>query len=241
MMNPTVLWTDEWQVYLVGGQLLVLVVAAVFGGWQVWEARTLRLQQNRPFVVIDFEVEASNLIYLEVANLGTSLARDVRVVIDPPLQSTAGVRLDQMKMLNEGISTLVPSKRIKTFFDAFHARKDPELPMRHSATVTYTDERGRRSYEEKFDLDLDLYRYLSTITRRNVHDLHKQLEEIRKILGGWSANIGRGMVAMSAREAREREDQIINEMDGPADDRMSRTANRIRTAARKIRERLARA
>jgi hypothetical protein len=211
MENP-VTWTDEWQVYLVAAQLVVLLIAAAVAGWQVWEARTLRLQQNRPFVVIDFEVEAGNLIYIEVVNLGTSLARNVRFAIDPPLQSTTSVRLDQMKMLNEGISTLAPGKRIRTFFDVFHARGD-SLPTTHSVEVAYTDEDGHRSYEETLDLDLELYRYLSTVTRRTIHDVHKQLEEIQKILKGWSANLGRGMVAMSAAEEKERENRVLEEME----------------------------
>lgn len=217
MGNP-VTWTDEWQVYLVAAQLFVLLVAAGVAGWQVWEARTLRLQQNRPFVVIDFEVEAGNLIFLEVSNLGTSLARNVRFTIDPPLQSTTKVRLDRMKMLNDGISTLAPGKRIMTFFDVFNTRGD-SLPTTHAVVVTYTDEEGHRSYEETLDLDLELYRYLSTIERRTIHDVHKQLQEIQKVLKDWSANLGRGMVAMSAAEEKEHENRVIEEMENRSQER----------------------
>jgi len=58
-------------------------------------------------------------------------------------------------------------------------------------------------YEEEFVPDLELYRYLSTVPRKTIHDVHKQLEEIDKTLKGWSANIGRGMVAMSYAEEKE--------------------------------------
>lgn len=208
-----VTWTDEWQVFLVGAQLAVLLMAAGVAGWQVVEARKLRLQQNRPFVVIDFEVEAGYLIYLEITNLGTSLARDVRIEIDPPLKTTTEIHLEDMKMLNEGVPTLAPGKKLKTLYDLFNRRNDDSLPSTHTAMLHYTDEDGGRSFEEEFILDLELYRYLSTVTRRSVHDLHKQLEEIRKVLAGWSANIGRGMVAMSYEEAKARENEIINGME----------------------------
>jgi hypothetical protein len=57
---------------------------------QVREARRLREQQSRPFVVIDFDIERGVVeTYLEVANLGNSLARDVTFEITPPLASAA--------------------------------------------------------------------------------------------------------------------------------------------------------
>lgn len=206
-------WTDEWQVYLVGAQLLVLLIAAAVAGWQVWEARNLRLQQNRPFVVIDFEVEAGNLIYLEIANLGTSLARNVRIAIDPPLKTTTKIRFKDMKMLNEGIPTLVPGKRVRTLYDLFNRRRDKALPSAHTATISYTDEDGGRDYEEKFVLDLELYRYLSTVTRHTIHDVHKQLAELNRTLNKWSASVGSGMIAMSPEEARSESNRIFDEME----------------------------
>lgn len=213
-MDFAVTWTDEWQVYLVGAQLVLLVVAAVVAGWQVWEARKLRLQQDRPFVVIDFEVENSNLIYLEIANLGTSLARDVTITVEPPLRPKISVQFDKMKMFNEGIPTLAPGKRIETLFDIFSQRDDHDgLPLTHRAKVTYTDEDGGRKFDDEFVLDLELYRYLSTVTRHTIHDLYKQIEQLNKTLKGWSANIGRGMVAMSYEEAKAREDEIVKGME----------------------------
>jgi hypothetical protein len=213
-MDIAVTWTDEWQVYLVGAQLVLLIVAAVVASWQVWEARKLRLQQDRPFVVIDFEVENSNLIYLEIANLGTSLARHVTIAIEPPLRPKIGVQFDKMKMLNEGIPTLAPGKRIKTLFDIFSQRDDDDgLPLTHRAKLTYTDEDRGRKFDDEFVLDLELYRYLSTVTRHTIHDLYKQIEQLNKTLKGWSANIGRGMVAMSYEEAKAREDEIVKGME----------------------------
>lgn len=83
MENP-VTWTDEWQVFLVAAQLGVLLLAAVVAGWQVLEARRLRLERNRPFVVVDFNLDLAKgyLIYFEVVNPGTSLARDEAEVHD---------------------------------------------------------------------------------------------------------------------------------------------------------------
>ena len=214
-MHIPVAWTDEAQVFLMAAQLLVLVAAAIFAGRQVREARVLREEQNRPFVVVDIEVESGYMMYLEVVNMGTSLARDVRIEIDPPLESAIDIQINKLKMLNEGIATLTPGKKYRTFFEmSFRRNEDrPDLPMNHKARVRYWDEKKKRSFDETLILDMGQYMHMHTVTRHGIHDVHKQLDAIQKTLKGWSANIGRGMVAMSYEEAKAREDEIVEGMD----------------------------
>jgi hypothetical protein len=87
-----VTWTDVAQVGLVAAQLLVLIAAAVFAWRQVKEARELREEQNRPFVVVDVQSDPGSLVYLEVVNMGTSLARDVKIKIEPPWKARSTFR-----------------------------------------------------------------------------------------------------------------------------------------------------
>lgn len=212
-MENAVTWTDVAQVGLVAAQLVVLIVAAFVAWRQVREARRLREEQQRPFVVIDFEVGRGYLVFLVVSNLGTSLARGVHFSIDPPLESAVpSVALDKMKMLREGISTLAPGKQIRTFFDMGFKRGKAELPMTHTARVQYTDETGRRHFDETIDLDLDLYMHLSEITQQGVHDVHKRLEEIRDIFKKWSWSLPGGLISMTPEEARRESDLIVAEM-----------------------------
>lgn len=222
MENP-VTWTDEAQVYLVAAQLLVLIAAAVFAWRQVREARVLREEQNRPFVVVDIEVESGYMMYLEVVNMGTSLARDVRIEIDPPLESAIDIQVGKLKMLNEGIATLAPGKKYRTFFEmSFRRNEDrPDLPMNPTARVRYWDEKRKRPFDETLILDMGQYMHMHTVTRHGIHDVHKQLDSIQKTLKGWSANLGRGMVAMSAAEVKEREDRIVGEMEERQQERES--------------------
>lgn len=214
-MENAVTWTDVAQVALVAGQLAVLVVAAIFAWRQVKEARVLREEQNRPFVVVDFDCEQGYMMYLEVVNIGTSLARDVTIEIDPPLESAIDIKVGELKMLNEGIATLAPGKRYRTFFDMGFRRAEAErdYTMNHIARVRYKDEKGKRTFDETLNLDMDQYMHMNTVTRRGIHDVHKQLEAIQKTLKGWSANLGRGMVAMSHTEEKAREDEIVNRME----------------------------
>jgi hypothetical protein len=216
-MGSAVTWTDEWQVFLVAAQLVVLVVAAVVAWRQVREARELRLEQNRPFVVVDFDLDESKgyLIFFEVANMGTSLARAVQIEIDPPLESAIDIEMNKLKMLNEGIATLAPGKKLRTFFDMSFRRNEAEkdYPMNHVATVRYTDEKGKREFEETSNLDLDQYMHMHTVTKRGLHDIYEQLEKIRRVMEKWGWGGGRGLVAMTPEEGRKESDRMVAEME----------------------------
>ncbi len=202
MDNPAT-WTDEAQVYLVAAQLVVLIVAVIFAWRQVREARVLREEQSRPFVVVDIQSDPGSLVYLEVVNMGTSLARDVRIEIDPPLESAIDIPVGKLKMLSEGIATLAPGKKYRSFFDQGPPRNNSDLPMSYVATVTYTDEKGKRPFKETMSLDLDLYMDMTEVTRYGEHEIHERLKEIRDIFRKWTSGIGSGVLALSLEESRE--------------------------------------
>jgi hypothetical protein len=114
-------WTAERVVALAtAGQLVVLVAAALYARAQVREARELREDQARPFVVVDFEVSGPPEIRLAITNIGKTMARDVRVSFAPPLQSSMDRperRLADLRMLNEPIPAMAPGKIYSTLFD----------------------------------------------------------------------------------------------------------------------------
>jgi hypothetical protein len=211
-VDGTVTWTDTATVGLVGTQLVVLIVAAFVAWKQVREARELREEQQRPFVVVDFDLQNGYMTFLEVANLGTSLARDVRIEIDPPLASASDVDLAGLKMLTEGIATLAPGKKYRTFFDMGFRRAEADLPMNYIASVSYTDEKGKRSFNETLNLDLDLFMNLISITRHDVHDVNKRLEEIRDLLKKWTSSLPGGLLVMNPDEQRSESARIVADM-----------------------------
>lgn len=211
-MGDGVLWPEVATVAIVGVQLLVLSLAALVGWNQVREARRLREQQSRPFVVIDFDVERAVETYLEVCNLGNSLARDVKFEIAPQLESAVEVPVEKFKMLNEGISTLAPGKRLRTFFDIGFKRIQSDLPMSYTAIIRYSDQDRKRSFEEVVDLDLGQFLYLESPTRRDVHDVNERLKEISETLGKltWS---GGGLLTISRAEADQKNQERVQEFE----------------------------
>jgi hypothetical protein len=79
---------EEWTALATGLQAVIVAAAAVVAGFQVHEARKLREDQTRPFVVVDFDVSDPPLIHITIANIGKTMARTVRVKVDPTLESS---------------------------------------------------------------------------------------------------------------------------------------------------------
>jgi len=207
-----VLWTDIAGVAILAAQLVVLTVAAIVAWHQVREARRLREAQTRPFVVVDFEVE-SFLAFLTVSNIGSTLARNVRIKIDPPLESLIENPLAEMKMLREGIATLAPGKRMRTLYDNLAHRKLGQLPDVYAVEVAYTDETGR-PFAEQLDLDLAVYWNLTTVERRDIHDIHQRLKDMLAEMKRWTSGTRRGLLTLSPADVRaenERTRQYLEE------------------------------
>ena len=111
-------------------------------------------------------------------------------------------------MFREGISTLPPGKEIRALFDAGPARHEAGLPDLYEVTVTYRDQSGKKEYEENIDLDFGLYWNRVYITVRDVHDLHKELEGIRREIKKWTANIGGGLLQVTPADLEARIDDL---------------------------------
>jgi len=99
----------------------IYIVLGIFAWLQVLQARKLRKEQARPFVVVDFEV--GFLAYLTVENIGRTMARDVTIRFDKPLESTLSRprEIDETPLFREPIPTLPPGKKIRVLFDSYAA------------------------------------------------------------------------------------------------------------------------
>jgi hypothetical protein len=226
------------------GQFLILVVAARYAGRQVKgiraqvdEARELRLAQARPFVVVDFEPEQHPFMNLVVANLGTTMARDVRIEVDPPFASTldpdASVPLAELKLFTEGIPSLAPGKRIVLLFDVVPNRKEAGLPDTYHVRLHYAGEAGR-SFTDDQRLDLDMYRPLKNIQRRTVHDVHKELDQIRRRLDSWSATPWGALQVVTPHERRKLEAELLEEQEAADGDPRPRLPVRLLGVLRRL-------
>ena len=198
-VDAVVTWTDVVTVVLVGLQLGVLAVAAFVALRHLREARRTREAEHRPFVIVDLEVE--NFIFsVAVSNIGTMLARDVEITIEPRLRSSiADTDLSKIKML-AGIPSLAPGRSLRSFIDTAMSRHGSDLPDSHEVRVRYAGESDRR-FDERMVLDFGLYWETLSITRHGIHDVHAELTKIAKLLASWNAS-GHGLRVMTPDDER---------------------------------------
>jgi hypothetical protein len=197
------------------GQLGVLVLAARYAWNQVAEARELRKEQARPFVVVDFEPDRVPFVNLAIANLGRTMARNVRIEADPPFDSSVyrsgPVPLAKFKLFTEGIPALAPGKRIVLLFDQMYDRKELDLPETYRVRLTYEWD-GGDPLSDELRLDLDLYRPLRRVTLHTVHDVNETLKKIVQRFDRWTAGHD-GLLVLPPEDRRRRNEQVMVEME----------------------------
>jgi hypothetical protein len=162
----------------------VYVVLGLFAWRQVREARALREEQARPFVIVDFE--AGWLVYLTVENLGRTMARNVSIKFDKPLTSSLQGRreLDESPLFREPIPTLPPGKKIRVLFDQFPARLEAGLPLTYDVDVSYKGPTGKKPLKDTYRLDLGIY-VGSTLPPKGIPELVTEVEKLREQIGHW--------------------------------------------------------
>ena len=193
-MGPYVATATDWTAvtaWAAWAAIAVYVVLGIFAWIQVLQARKLREEQARPFVIVDFE--PGFLVYLTVENLGRTMARDVSVQFDKPLESTlSGTReIDESPLFREPIPTLPPGKKLRVLFDQYVARMEAKLPLTYDVTLRYKGPTGRKEWEHPYRLDLGMY-LGSALPPKGLPELVAEAERIRKELEKWKDG-GRGL------------------------------------------------
>lgn len=187
--DPTLfgLRADAWAAIGVWATLVVSGIAAVLVLRQVIEARRLREDQTRPFVIVDVAFR-SVLVELVVKNIGATAAKNVVVHFDTKIESKHDLGWLQSPLFATGMPLMAPGRTIRFFLDSFPARVEAGLPMVITGAVTYdSPHTARRSkpHTETFEIDLNVYRQ-SLLTERGIPDLVKQVEDLRKELSKWT-------------------------------------------------------
>jgi hypothetical protein len=228
------------QLLVFAGQLAVLVVAARYASNQVKgirdqveEARELRASQAlqaqelreaerelrkdeaRPYVVVDFERDRAPLVNLVIANLGRTMARNVRIEVDPPFDSSVyrdgPLPLAGFKLFAKGIPSLAPGKRIVLLFDHMIDREKLDLPDSYRVRLAYEWD-GGDPLSDVLRLDLDLYRPLRQVEWHTIHDVSKTLKQIVQRFDRWTAGHD-GLLVLSPEDQRRRNEEIMADME----------------------------
>jgi hypothetical protein len=183
-------WTaDQWSAVGACATAAVAVIAACVAYFQVREAKKLRLDQAKPYVVVDIQPSrvSVHLLNLIVENTGATMARNVTFDFNPPLESSLqGYEIADSTFARSGLPMIPPRRRHEYLFDSSVGRLNSDLPMKFDVTVRYEDREGKRQEPLKFPIDLSPLYGLRVVQERGLHDIARAVEQIAKTTTEWS-------------------------------------------------------
>lgn len=187
LASPT---AAAWTAIGTWAAVCIAATAVGYAARQVKEARALREEQARPYVVAAMEQNPHVRTVVEITfkNYGLTAATNVRITSDPPLRRTGKEDVGEAVWLPAVIPTLAPGQEWRTVWD--HARdrtSNPELGTedRHAISVTY-DGPSKLGYDTRSVLDWAAYKRLRYIDTKTSHHAAKSLEKIAERARGWT-------------------------------------------------------
>ncbi len=139
----------------------------------------------QPYVWADFRLDPTQgaLMRLVIRNEGPTVAEDVRVVFDPPLQG-AGLVGDVnyvQQVLSRGFQSMPPGREMRWNFAVGHVlfSDDSNVPLRYTVTIT-----GRGPFGElpqvRYELDLEDFHQVAAPRLGSLEDVAKAIRDLER-------------------------------------------------------------
>jgi len=192
-----------WTALAAWATVGIYLALGIFAWIQVLQARRLRQEQARLFVVVDFE-PARELFFLVIQNIGRTVARNVVISFDKPLTRSfeGSVELDEAPLFREPIPFLAPGKRIRVAFDTLPRRQERGLPLAYEATLSYEGPTGRKYGKgERYRLDMGMYAGAAG-AEKGLPELVDEAEKVRQELTRWRQGT-RGLLVRTIDKRRQ--------------------------------------
>ncbi|WP_392900725.1 hypothetical protein [Streptomyces sp. LN699] len=178
---------------------------------QLQHAEVVHREQNEPYVVVDIQPgDTGGVLVVVVENIGSTIARNVRITVDPPLESGWGEDLTQMltRAFSQTFPMLPPRRRLQFLLDDQNRFQREDLPTAYTFTVRYE---GPYGPVEDMEYVVDFGTYAETLLlNAPLEGVEKRLGEIRKELKSLTDSYGKSN-APAIREEVEREVRRLRE------------------------------
>jgi hypothetical protein len=190
------------QTFWVAVEAIAVAVTAGYAIVQYRHMRESRRAQERPYVIVDFEV-ADWLIDVAVSNIGAGAAKDVRFAFEPALVTSDDNNLSESFWLfKEGAAFLPSGKTISTLFDVSHQYIESGKPLVFQVDISYKD-MGDKDWDTSMRLDLAMYKGRRSIRRKGLDDIAKSMEKLEREISKAIAPFGRGILVKTQEEINE--------------------------------------
>ncbi|MFJ5788215.1 hypothetical protein [Streptomyces hydrogenans] len=137
---------------IAGASAVVAVAAAVISGRQAKHAKAqvtlahkqlelaekVHREQNEPYVLVDIQTggPGEHLLFLIVENIGSTVARNVRITSDPPIESGLPDVTEMLQVaLGRTYPMIPPGRRLEFVFDGPERFGNTGLPTLYTFTV----------------------------------------------------------------------------------------------------------
>jgi hypothetical protein len=175
-----------WTAIAAWVAIILALAAAAISLLQKREARLLREQQARPYVTAYLDIGPAGLPFVDlvIKSFGTTAAANIRTNFATTPQSAAfgGKEI----WLPDPLSLLAPGQEWRCFWDSTYTRLSfiPQLPSKHTVTITFTNLRGKQ-FSDTFTLDWEPLTAQASIVTYGINDIAKTLHTIRDIMTSW--------------------------------------------------------
>ncbi|GIJ30517.1 hypothetical protein Vqi01_56790 [Micromonospora qiuiae] len=170
-----------------GSQAVAATRQARYAQEQLLLAERVQKDQAQPYVFVDLapDEHAPQKLMLVVQNTGMTVAHNVRVTFDPPLQSVTKPEFaENIPVLKGPVSTLPPGRRLRWFWEiGFQLFRDQETPRCYTVTVNADGPFGPVD-ELTYKIDLNNLRYSDAsapVSRKLVDEVEKSRKALEKI------------------------------------------------------------
>lgn len=156
------------------------------------EMRAGREQEIAPYVLAYIDMPYGGwVLFFVVKNIGKTVAKEIKFVFEPPLQSGWGNRAHEfdVSFLKKGISSLAPGQELRVVFDAMTNYFDGAavkmlkgtLPSAYTVRVTYRGGlRPDELHASEQVIDLSMFRHIGVLQEKGEKDLINAVESLAK-------------------------------------------------------------
>lgn len=140
-----------------------------------------RDQEFAPYIVIYFDMQTDSPIFdLVVKNTGKSIADNIKINFDPPLQtSLKNYDLSKLSFIHQAIPAMPPGYELRTAFDRLESRLESDtLPKIYKVQVTYFGGLSQKLRQLEYLLDINTFQGILETHISSLSDLTHAVEEI---------------------------------------------------------------
>lgn len=172
---------DQINVVVQIALALIAFFALVFAIRQYRLSRKRYIEDSRPYIFIDLERTTHGLLDLVITNTGKSAAKNIKVEFKPniAIYGHSKKKINSFKFL-KNLKFLAADKRFSFYFGSIIGGKTA-ICREFSIEVTYQDAEGH-NFSNNQIIDPRDFIELVSLSRKDIHDVAKSLDEIKKEL-----------------------------------------------------------